>query len=93
MSHFQLLRELSALGLNDMEHVKPFKNEPDSEDGGDTVLYTDEYPTSYGGGNGSIRSRNGSLAGGADVEDVKDDKDSLKDYDPIKGSVSGSRWD
>ena len=64
VSHFQILREVSALGLSDLEHVKPFKNEPDTE----SVMYTEEYPTSYD----------------KDKEDVIDEDDLNHEYDPVK---------
>jgi len=74
VSHFQILREVSALGLSDLEHVKPFTNEPDN----DSMLYTEEYPTSY----------NDQKEDKESVLDVDDDEALNHEYDPVKEHVN-----
>lgn len=43
VSHFQILREVSALGLTNMEHVQPFHNEFDDQSVEETHQEVDEY--------------------------------------------------
>ena len=78
VSHFQILKEVSALGLgSDLEHVKPFHNEdPDS------VLITEDYPTNYDDNDDNDGLVDKDKEEVVDAEADNDNND--KEYDPIK---------